>query len=275
MKRYKLEDCIYTIKDMYSDGVKIKMPKITGTQNNVFFVNTGDDREVVFKFSAPQMVMKNAAVSSLYYKHGIPAPIISANKHKGLSFEKYDVLPGCTFFEAIKDGMTEAQIKQVYREILVEFAKMAQIRPNMLAQDLLKDINNVVYMHVSNVHNPAMGALFAAVAYLLNVGRDENNAVFHSDITPKNTIVSPDGHLVGFVDIDSASVCNKRYAFGALAAKYQELGFDMTELFDFYENDTTDVRKLNRDRIKAMANITNFGKRLMWKCSQHKAKRSK
>ncbi|MDW2958569.1 MAG: hypothetical protein R8M37_02050 [Alphaproteobacteria bacterium] len=275
MKQYKLEDCIYAIKDMYSDVVKIKMPKIAGTQNNVFFAHTANNKDVVFKFSSPQMVIKNAMISSLYRSYGIPVPIISANKHNGMFFEKYEMLSGCTLFEAIKDGMTSAQIKQVYREILVEFAKMAQIRPDMLAQNMIKDINGVVYRHVSNVHNPAMAVLFATVAYLLNIGRDENKAVFHSDITPKNTIVSPDGYLVGFVDIDSTSVCNKSYAFGALAAKYQELGFDMTELFDFYENNTADTRRLNRDRIKAMANITNFGKRLMWQFSQRKANHSK
>lgn len=274
MNKYKLEECISAIQGNCPDITKIRVPKITGTQNNVFFGRT-DDADMVFKFSSPQMVIKNAMISSLYRSYDIPVPAISANKHNGMFFEKYQALPGCTFFEAIKDGMSEMQIKRVYREILVEFAKMAKIRPDMLAQELLKDINSVVYMHVSNVHNPAMGALFATVVYLLNVGCDENNAVFHSDITPKNTIVSPDGHLSGFIDIDSVSVCNKSYAFGTLAAKYQELGFDMTELFDFYENDTADTRRLNRNRIKAMANITNFGKRIMWKCSQRNAKSSR
>lgn len=274
MKKYKLEDCISAIQGDCPDITKIRVPKITGTQNNVFFGRT-DDTDMVFKFSAPQMVIKNATVSSLYRGYGIPVPAISANEHNGIFFEKYQALPGCTFFEAIKDGMSEQQIKQVYREILVEFAKMSQIRSDLLAHDILKNIQDVVYRHVSNTHNPTMAALFAAVAYLLNVGHDINSALFHSDITPKNTIVSPDGHLSGFIDIDSVSVCNKSYAFGTLAAKYQELGFDMTELFDFYENDTMDTHKLNRDRIKLAANVTNFGKRLMWKCMQHKAKRSK
>lgn len=272
MKQYKTKDCLDAIMQRYPGISNVRKPKITGTQNSVFF-GCIDDNDIAFKFSAPAMVMKNATVSSLYKKHGIPVPIISANEHNGMFYEKYDVLPGCTFFEAIKDGMSAEQIKQVYREILIEFAKMSRISPRLISQEIIKDIHDVVYKHVSNVHNSAMAILFATVAYLLNMGRDANSALFHSDITPKNTIVSPDGHLVGFVDVDSVSACNKSYAFGALAAKYQELGFDMTELFDFYENNTVDARKLNRDRIMVNANVTNFGKRLMWKCSQRKGGR--
>lgn len=274
MKQYKTKDCLDVLMQRYPDISNIRAPKITGTQNSVFFGRI-DDNDMVFKFSAPAMVIKNAEFSSLYRRHGISVPNIRACGHDGVYFEEYKALPGCTFFEAIKDGMSEQQIKQVYREILVQFAKMACIRPILSDKDILKDIHDVVYRHVSNVHNPAMAVLFATAAYMLNIGRDKNNSVFHSDITPKNTIVSPDGHLVGFVDVDSVSVCNKSYAFGALAAKYQELGFDMTELFDFYENHTDDTKKLNRDRIRTMANVTNFGKRLMWQCSQRKANRSK
>ena len=105
---------------------------------------------------------------------------------------------------------------------------------------------------------------------MANYGNPKDIAIFHSDITPKNTVVSTDGHLVGFLDLDSAAISNINYAFGTMAAKYQQLGFNISELYDYFEgiSDT----KLNRTRINALANINNIAKKMLWQHSQSKHK---
>lgn len=66
--------------------------------------------------------------------------------------------------------------------------------------------------------------------------------------------------------MDEVAISDQHYAFAMMAAKYQQMGFNISELMDLYEQTT--ARKLNRARIKAMCNITNMGKHVMWQLSQ-------
>jgi hypothetical protein len=53
-----------------------------------------------------------------------------------------------------------------------------------------------------------------------------------------------------------------------MAAKYQQMGFDISELCDYFEKISN--IKLNRTRISTIANANSFAKKMLWKHSQSK-----
>lgn len=255
------------ILDRYPNAQNLRVPDVCGTKNNVIFADVGS-KTYVFKFGDPVIIRKNAYISQIYRESKIPVPHIKACQYKNVYFEEYEMLAGKTLFEAVRDGMSGDKIKQIYREILDNMAKMRNVSPHLLDNHPYKNVHVVAREHVAGVNNATLGKICMALVYMLNCGAKKDNAIFHSDITPKNTVVSDDGHLVGFLDIDSVAVGNINYMFGAMAIKYQQLGLDITELFDYYEkiSDT----KLNRARIRAMANANNFGKKMLWMHAQRK-----
>lgn len=255
------------ILDRYQDAQNLRTPDVCGTKNNVIFADIGPKTRV-FKFGDPVIIRKNAYISQIYRESKIPVPHISACQYKNIYFEEYEMLAGKTLFEAVRDGISKDKIKQIYREILDNMAKMRMISPHLLDNHPYKNVHVVAHEHVANVNSAMLGKICMALVYILNCGPQKDNAIFHSDITPKNTVVSDDGHLVGFLDMDSVAVGNINYMFGAMAIKYQMLGFDINELFDYYE--CVSGTKLNRVRIRAMANANNFGKKMLWMHTQHK-----
>lgn len=253
----------------YPNARNLRTPGICGSKKNVVFADI-DNKTLVFKFSNPNTIKKNFAVSQIYRNADIPAPHITMGQYKDIFFEEYEFLSGKTLFEAINDGMSADKIKQVYREILHNIAKMQKLQPQLLEKYQHKHVHTITNEQVTNVNNAVLGKICTALVYMANYGDPKDIAIFHSDITPKNTVVSTDGHLVGFLDLDSAAISNINYAFGTMAAKYQQLGFNISELYDYFEgiSDT----KLNRTRINALANINNITKKMLWKHSQSKHK---
>ena len=258
------------ILSTHPNARNIRTPDVCGSKNTVIFADIGNKTKV-FKFGSPDIIKKNEQISKIYLTFGIPVPQIRMVQYKNIFFEEYTALPGKTLFEAINDGMPEFQIKRVYRQILKNIAKMHTILPYALHNQPIDTVHLVAREHVTNVNNPVLGNLCMALIYIVNMGKQKDIAVFHSDITPKNIIVSPDGNLVGFLDIDSVAISNLNYIFGAMAAKYQQLGFDISELCDYFEKITQ--TKLNRTRVDAIATANSFAKKILWKHSQLKQKR--
>ncbi len=259
-----LNICKQVIQTVCPNAERITAPNIRGGQNNVLIANTPNET-TVFKFGDEKLVKKNQAVSKLYKIRDIPAPTITADNVDNVYYEKYRILPGKTLFEAIQDGMTDEQIKQVYHEILVEFEKMSHISPAYINKHLTGAVHDIARINVSRANNKLLGQLCTVIVYFANIGKASEMALYHSDITPKNVIVSDDGHLVGFVDMDNVCICNKKHAFGMMAAKYHELGFDINELMDEYYKVSSE--HLLRANIARRVTIANIGKRLLWKHS--------
>ncbi|MBR4892051.1 MAG: hypothetical protein IKZ34_02630 [Alphaproteobacteria bacterium] len=251
------------------DATNIIAPAIKGAQNSMLTAKTADG-EVMFKFNDYELAQKNVAVSKLYNMRGIPAPQISLHTVGDIHFEMYKKFPQKTLFEAIQDGMPPEYIKQIYREVLFYFEKMANISPAYINSNLKNTAHEVAKVNVSNVNNKAIGTLCAAIVYLANISKQSDMALFHSDITPKNIIVSNDGHLVSFIDMDNVCVCSKKHAFSMMAAKYHELGFDVEELMSEYYK--VSLEHLPAESIKRRVSIANLSKKLLWKHSVSKSK---
>ena len=255
------------IKAKYPNAQNLRTPVVCGSQQNVIFADI-DNKTIVFKFGTEDIIKKNVAISKTYLDFGIPVPRIKMKQYNNLFFEEYEQLAGKTLYEAINEGMPADKIKKVYRQILKNIAKMCKITPDALKNKPNKNIHLVAREHVTNVNNVILGNICMALIYIVNLGTKKDTAVFHSDITPKNTIVSNDGILVGFVDLDSVAIANLNYIFSAMAAKYQQMGFDISELCDYFEKISN--IKLNRTRISTIANANSFAKKMLWKHSQSK-----
>ena len=253
----------------YPGAQNLRMPAVAGSLNNVIYAEI-NGKTRVFKFGTADSVKKNAHISKLYKIRKIPCPQINIGEYNGLFFEEYEQLPGVTLFEAIQNGMDANKIKQIYREIIDCFEKMSRIPEQQIINIPNRHAHEFTKQHITNVNGATLGQICTALVYVLNTGNKSDTALFHSDITPKNTIVSADGHLVGFIDIDSVVACNINYAFGMMAAKYVQMGFDINDLFNAYREIGT--KKLNQMRISIMANGTNFIKTQLWKHSHKKQK---
>ncbi|MFQ6729632.1 MAG: hypothetical protein ACLRFK_01075 [Alphaproteobacteria bacterium] len=250
------------ILSLYPDITNVYIPYTTGMQNNVLIAKTKNG-DKVFKFSTPDLAKKNEIASKLYKMRGIPVPQTTALHVDDIHFEMYDKISGITLSEAIKFGMTPQKIKQVYHDILVEFDKMSQIHPAYLNSNLIRDVHNVTLQNISSRNNSVLGKLAMAFVYMLNIGQDKDMAVFHTDITPNNIIVSPNDKFIGFIDMDNVCVANKNYAFSILASKYKELGFDVHELIDEYRHISQQILT-TRNIDSRVALITN-AKKALWK----------
>lgn len=252
------------IQALYPDAWNFSVPKNEGSQNSVVYAIVGD-KNMVFKFGDKKLVKKNEAVSKLYRMRGIPVPQITARCKNGLHFEEYEKIHGISLFEAINRGtMSPEQIKQVYRDVIVCFEKMNNVHPTYVNSNLTSAVHEVEKINIANVNGKLVGNIFKYLIYLLNIGRDK--ALYHSGITPKNIIVDKNGKFSSFIDIDSVNVCSKEYAFQMMATKYQELGFDISDLITYYRNTTHDL--LQEKSIQRKMNLLASGKKLLWKMSQ-------
>ena len=251
------------------DATNIHAPSTTGAQNNVLIAKT-QNGYTVFKFGTHALAKKNAIASQLYNIRGIPVPHVTAHNIDGICFEKYDMISGITLFEAIKNGMTDEQIKQVYNDILIEFDKMSHILPTYLNENLICNVHDIAMLNVSNTNNSVLGKLCMVLVYIMNIGHKQDLAIFHSDITPKNIIVSDDYKFKYFIDLDNVCVCNKNYAFSIMAAKYKELGLDVNELMNKYHQ--ISHNRLPANKINRHVALAASVKRMLW---QHANKKNR
>ena len=256
---------------LYKDAILVQhptawhftTPKNAGAQNNVIFATVGN-KNMVFKFGDGKLVQKNEAVSKLYNMRGIPVPQIIARNQNGLHFEEYEKIQGISLFEAIKRGMPQEQIKQVYRDVIIQFDKMTRVHPTYINSDLTSAVHKVAKINIANVNGKMVANIFQALIFLLNIGA--NKGLYHSDITTKNIIVDKAGNFSSFIDVDSVNVCSKEYALQMLLSKYQELGFDPNELIELYRSHTHEL--ISAQKISKRIKLLATGKKMLWQHSQ-------
>ncbi len=254
---------------IYSGVTHIERPEVSGSQNNVFFVDTNDGRFVV-KFNYQPLVMKNMVVSRLFEERGIPAPKIHVGNIDGQWYETYPMVQGQTLHQAIGKGMTRSCIKQAYNDILIYFSQMDGIPATALKDQQCRYVHQVAEYNIRNANGGAVAKIFTPLVRMLNAGREKDIGIYHFDITPKNVIVSERGEFQTFIDLDSVALCNRNFALGALAAKYQMLGMSTKYLYDI--NDALSDRHADRGRINAMLRLNNMGKCLLWHFAQLRGK---
>lgn len=243
----------------------VRFPKIQGALGHVYFVDQ-DKKQYVVKFNPQHLVLKNVQVANIFQEHNIPAPASRACARYDTWMEVYPQIQGRTLFERIGDGLPSDKVREIYQEILTHFAKMEDINFQKLSHLECRHFHQVARYNVSDTNNAVTARIIQGLVRVLNIGKKQDTGLYHAGITPKNVILSPDDRFAGFIDLDEAAICNKNYAFGSMATKYAQLGYDIRELFDYYERLTG--KKLDRRRISAMADLNNIGKCILGKTAR-------
>jgi len=245
--------------NLYRDAIVNQYPNATdiremtgGSQHNILTATVGAN-ERVFKFNDEDIVLKNAKVSYLYGVRNIPVPKITPREYGDLHFEDYVKISGPTLYDAIQMGMDIEQVKAVYRDVVKMFVKMDRVYPEMLGYDKINFAPRIAQKQLATTHGYIPSWIFASVIAAANMCSNKNKAVYHFDPNPKNIVVSDDGKLKSFLDLDSVGICTQDFAFAMLGARYQQLGLDIKDLFKYYN--TLSSIKLNYHNIEKMARM--------------------
>lgn len=257
------------IYNTFHDVVDITYPACCGYQNTVLFVKTTNG-DYVTKFNTRDMVLKNYNVSHMARDNGILMPDIKIGQYDNLYFETYRLIPDKTLFERINDGIQMHAIKRAFDEILIQFAHMDNLPIKTLSKQKCINVHETTYEHVKNTNGTAMAYTLMAIVYMTNRGKQNDIGLYHSDISPKNVTVDENGKLISFLDVDSMAICNRNFAFAALADQWHRLGFNMNELYEKYEH--LSDHKINRRRINTMLNAIHLAKSIMHHTGRHKIK---
>lgn len=249
------------------NAYSIRQPQIPGSLRSVFLTDEGNET-YVYKFNHFEMGIKNVVVSTLMREQGIHVPNVCLLKQNGHYIEKYNIIPGKTLYEHIGAGMPDDKIRTIFYEAVDSFVKMSNINAAILECYPCARVDQIAKQNVSDVNGFIAAKLVSSAIRLANKCDTKDLGLYHTNITPKNIIVSPDGHLAGIIDMDEVALCDKNYAFASMAAKYQQLNFNIDELVDRYEQ--MSLQPLNRTKIAKIANLNNIVKNILWRLSQNK-----
>ena len=247
---------------IYSGVIDIECPPVCGAQNNVFFVRTEDGNFVV-KFNYPELATKNMKVANLLAERDIPAPQIHVGRINGQWYETYPHIPGLTLHQAIQNGLSKHVIEQVYNDIMVHFSNMDTISVSSLDDQACKYAHQVAAYNIRNANGGVAAKIFSTIVRLLNRGNPGDIGIYHFDITPKNVLVTPDGRFLAFLDMDGVALCNRNFALGALASKYEMLGMQSHYLYEI--NDAMSRHSADRNRANKMVRLNQIGKNILWR----------
>ena len=260
-----MSDVLYhfsAIRSVIPYAFDITQPKIPGSLRSVFVAHSADG-DFICKFNHRNLAVKNAIVANAMSQCGIKVPNISVHNYKDKWFEVYPIIPGKTLYENIGAGMPRDQVESVYADIVRAFAKMDIISPNILADVKCKHSYQVAKINITDANNAVFAFVFSGAVRYMNQTSPENRGIYHCGITPKNIILDENGKFSGLVDMDEVAIADKNYAFGMMAAKYQQLGQNPENLINQYEMQTG--RKLDRQKIKIISDMTNMGKAILWR----------
>ncbi len=259
-KKFNISDAVRSVQ---IGSCIIRMPKIRGSLGSVFISKSQSSGiEYVYKFNHPAMALKNSVVARILNDHCIPVPQINMHMQTGQCFEQYKIIPGKTLYECIGDGISNDEIDSIYAEILELFHKMSQIDWRLVEKMKYSRTHDVAKVNISDVNNQFFGNICSRTVQLMNIGTKSDRGLYHCGITPKNIIIGKDGHVAALIDMDEVAIADKNYAFGMMAAKYYQLRGQINNLIGQYE--LISGQSLNSGKIRAISNLTNFGKHMLW-----------
>ncbi len=246
----------------------ICQPRIQGSLRSVFIVKSADG-DFICKFNHREMAIKNATVASVLLDHGVPAPQISVHNYKEFWFELYPMIRGQTLYEYVGQGMNYIKMQHAYKSLVDGFARMDEINVSALNDLKYKYTHQVAKQNITDTNNRIMANVFSGAVRLMNRGTNAHMGVYHCGITPKNVVLNENADLMGLLDMDEVSIADRNYAFAMMAAKYQQFGYDVMDLVNYYELKTGN--ELDHNKIKNISNLINAGKYMLWRTS-HKSK---
>ncbi len=243
---------------------KVSRPNVPGSLGSVYIAKSIDGN-FICKFNHKELAQKNELVSKALMSCGITIPEIKLYNYHDQWMEVYPMLPGKTLYEHIGNGLSRNKVQSIYHDIVDAIIKMNSLSPEKLEGLKYSKIGKVAKSNITDTNNSFIATVCSGVIYMVNKCDQKDKGIYHCGITPKNVILTDEGELMAILDLDEAGIADKNYAFGMMVAKYQQLGYNIFDLIDYYESKTGE--KLNHKKIQNIANITNAGKHILWRLS--------
>jgi hypothetical protein len=252
----KISSYLDAIYYSFPDARNIALPEINGHSKVVLIGETNTGRRV-WKFNSKSMIVKNQIVGKLLHAYDIPAPRATIHDFENLYFESYQYSENKTLYEAIGAGLPANQIRNVFMDALRNQYLISKISAPHL-QDM--DCGTFYRTTASDMSQKSiMVKTLPFFIKLLNYGQQN---LYHTDLTPKNILVTPDGEFASIIDLDSVCFASLSLGLGMCITKYMQMDGNPHELYDFYE--AVSGQKINRRELTTIAKALGIGRMLSW-----------
>ena len=245
-------DEFYTaaIKNIYPNSWDVRKPAVPGGVNPVFLCDTSSGTKVC-RFSNSDIVFRNRYVSDLLTMYEIPVPKTQVYAYLDTWFESYDYCHAPTLHERIQEGISNADVFNIYKQATDMQRKISQIRPEYFKPTRYKYMHEVFCATQKMRVNPILAYTYGFIHRLCS--NSGNVYLLHNDIYDKNMLVDETHSLARLIDLDAVALCNESFSVMMTLRMYPLANH--CEYMDYYED--TMQRKINREAIMTGLKILN------------------
>lgn len=224
-------------------ATNIRHPDIKGAVCPVFLADTREGTKV-FRFNEASVAFRNRSIGNLLVDNGILTPVITTHGYRSTWYEKYNYCPDKTLYEHLTaKEFDDKQIESVYKQVLIQMAEMAKIKPISFSHNNLMNYQEVFVASMKQRLHPALVEFYGYFVRVL-AGGDAPKLV-HNDLNQKNILTTEDGTLTRILDLDAVALANESFAV-MMALRYYPLN-NHHEMIEFYQDITG--HKLNEKAI--------------------------
>ncbi len=245
MSEHSLKFYHAAIKNACPQTISVSLPEIQGVMAKVFLAEQPDASKIVCKFNPAPIIKRNKHVSELMRECDIPMPATKTHAYLDTYFETYRYVPDKTLYEYIRDGAPDEFITNAFKQAIDVQHQISQITPDEIATMSGRTFADVMGILMSEKVRPMLTTSYKLIATIMAQGGKMQ--LLHSDLQPKNILVTPNGNLSHIIDIEYVVLCNDSFAMLRMLYHYPLDNTD--EIMDYYEQTTG--RTLNRRLIKA------------------------
>ncbi len=245
MSEHSLNFYHAAIKNACPQTIAMSLPEIQGVMAKVFLAEQPDASKIVCKFNPATIIKRNKHVSELMRECDIPMPVTTTHAYLDTYFESYRYIPDKTLYEYMRDGVSDEFITNAFKQAIDVQHQISQITPDEVATMPGRTFADVTGIQMSEKVRPILAMSYKLIATIMAQGGKMR--LLHSDLQPKNILVTPNGNLSHVIDIESVVLCNDSFAMLRMLYNYPLNNTD--DIMDYYEQTTG--RTLNRRLIHA------------------------
>lgn len=221
------------------------------------------DRNFIYKISDRYTSFRNLMLSQYLLSHGVPVPDSKIFVGGGVNFEKYEIIPGITLSEFLKDNkwgnsqnFVKSQLKRVLSETLAYDKKISEI--DIPSETIKKQL--VLCDRRKIHHTKDFGKLIASIDYIINkrLTTYGNVTLHYADLNPSNILLDNCGKTKALLDLDSLALCDEYIVLATVLMYWPNLSVDeVVEVYKSVFNRDINKRHLkNVLRVKKLRNQT-------------------
>ncbi len=205
---------ISLITTLYGQDVKISQPDFVGLHHPIYIAEKNNEKNII-RFSSKECASRNFHVSRLLRKYDIPVPELSFYNFDNQYFETYTFIEGKTLYERHQEGISQEQIKNVYRQLCDICYRMSKIP--------VKEAENI------HLHTCKTDTFFKFLNFSPRV-------IGHCDLNDKNILLDKNDNVCAILDLDQVELKTFELILINLFEVAKEKGYDFSveSIKDFF-----------------------------------------